>query len=49
MEITWYGQTCFRLGERGMATIVTDPCSPDTGLILPRPRVAQVDAIRRAG
>lgn len=38
MEITWYGQTCFRLSERGMATVLTDPCSPDTGLVLPRPR-----------
>lgn len=25
MEITWYGLSCFRLVERGMATIVTDP------------------------
>jgi L-ascorbate metabolism protein UlaG (beta-lactamase superfamily) len=25
MEITWYGHSCFRLTERGMATIVTDP------------------------
>ena len=25
MEITWYGQSCFRLTERGMATVVTDP------------------------
>ncbi len=25
MEITWYGLSCFRLTERGMATIVTDP------------------------
>ncbi len=25
MEITWYGHSCFRLVERGMATIVTDP------------------------
>ena len=38
MEINWYGQTCFRLSERGMATVVTDPCSPETGLSLPRTR-----------
>ncbi len=25
MEITWYGHSCFRLTERGYATVVTDP------------------------
>ena len=25
MEITWYGLSCFRLTERGMASIVSDP------------------------
>ncbi len=25
MEITWYGHSCFRFVERGMATVVTDP------------------------
>ncbi|MCL4559757.1 MAG: MBL fold metallo-hydrolase [Chloroflexi bacterium] len=25
MEITWYGHSCFRLSERGYATVVTDP------------------------
>jgi len=25
MEITWYGLSCFRLAERGMATVVADP------------------------
>jgi L-ascorbate metabolism protein UlaG (beta-lactamase superfamily) len=25
MEITWYGHSCFRLTERGLATCVTDP------------------------
>jgi len=25
MEITWYGLSCFRLTERNLATIVTDP------------------------
>ena len=25
MEITWYGHACFRLTERGMANVVTDP------------------------
>jgi len=25
MEIVWFGHSCFRLTERGMATVVTDP------------------------
>jgi L-ascorbate metabolism protein UlaG (beta-lactamase superfamily) len=25
MEITWYGLSCFKMTERGVATIVTDP------------------------
>ncbi len=25
MEINWYGHSCFRISERGMATVVTDP------------------------
>ncbi len=25
MEITWYGHSCFRLMERGMASVVADP------------------------
>ena len=25
MEVTWYGHSCFRLTERGLATVVTDP------------------------
>ncbi len=25
MEITWFGLSCFRLTERGLATVVTDP------------------------
>lgn len=25
MQITWYGLSCFRLTERGIATVVTDP------------------------
>lgn len=25
MEIVWYGLSCFRLTERGLATVVTDP------------------------
>jgi L-ascorbate metabolism protein UlaG (beta-lactamase superfamily) len=32
MEITWYGLSCFRLTERGQASIVTDPYSTKSGL-----------------
>ncbi|MHB1296639.1 MAG: MBL fold metallo-hydrolase [Anaerolineae bacterium] len=35
MEITWYGQACFRLKSRGQS-VVTDPYGPDVGLKLPR-------------
>jgi L-ascorbate metabolism protein UlaG (beta-lactamase superfamily) len=30
MEITWYGHSCFRLTERSMATVVTDPFDAET-------------------
>jgi L-ascorbate metabolism protein UlaG (beta-lactamase superfamily) len=30
MEITWYGHSCFRLTERGMATVVCDPFDAET-------------------
>lgn len=30
MEITWYGLSCFRITERGMSTIVTDPYDPES-------------------
>lgn len=32
MEITWYGMSCFRLTERGQASIVTDPYAAKFGL-----------------
>lgn len=32
MELVWYGLSCFRLTERGKATIVTDPYGPTVGL-----------------
>ncbi|MHB0856184.1 MAG: MBL fold metallo-hydrolase [Anaerolineae bacterium] len=35
MEITWYGQACFRLKGRGQS-VVTDPYGPDLSLKLPR-------------
>lgn len=37
MDITWFGHSCFRLGERGVA-IVTDPFSEDLGYVRPRIR-----------
>jgi len=30
MEITWYGHSCFRMTERGMATVVADPFDSKT-------------------
>ncbi len=38
MEISWYGLSCFRLTERGSASVVTDPYPDDYGYIFPRPR-----------
>ncbi|HEY4666928.1 MAG TPA: MBL fold metallo-hydrolase [Anaerolineales bacterium] len=32
MEIVWYGLSCFRMKERGLATVVTDPYEPSLGL-----------------
>lgn len=29
MEITWYGHSCFRITERNLATVVTDPFDAD--------------------
>lgn len=37
MEITWYGQSCFRLRDR-LATVVTDPYDKSIGYTLPRIR-----------
>lgn len=38
MEITWYGLSCFRLSERGYASVVTDPFDASVGLAPPRLR-----------
>lgn len=32
MEIIWHGLSCFRLTQRGLATVVTDPFGTTTGL-----------------
>src|SRR3990172_3127922 len=31
MEITWHGHSCFRMLERGMAAVVTDPYDESIG------------------
>jgi L-ascorbate metabolism protein UlaG (beta-lactamase superfamily) len=36
MEISWYGHSCFRLAERGKATVVTDPYDESIGYPLPK-------------
>jgi L-ascorbate metabolism protein UlaG (beta-lactamase superfamily) len=36
MEITWYGHSCFRLFEKGKASVVTDPFSDSLGYALPK-------------
>lgn len=38
MDITWYGHSCFRLVERGKASVVTDPYDDDIGYRLPKLR-----------
>jgi L-ascorbate metabolism protein UlaG (beta-lactamase superfamily) len=37
VEIVWYGLSCFRMSERRMATVVTDPY--DKSLGLPEPKL----------
>lgn len=36
MDITWYGHSCFRIFERGHASIVTDPYGETLGYEIPR-------------
>lgn len=36
MRIVWFGLNTFRLSERGMASVITDPYGPGNGLPLPR-------------
>jgi L-ascorbate metabolism protein UlaG (beta-lactamase superfamily) len=36
MDITWYGHSCFRIVERGRATVVTDPFDETLGYEIPR-------------
>jgi L-ascorbate metabolism protein UlaG (beta-lactamase superfamily) len=46
MEITWHGQYCFRMTERGTLTVVTDPYDESTGQEPPKLR-ADVVTISR--
>ena len=36
MDITWYGHSCFRVSERGHASIVTDPFDASLGYDVPK-------------
>ncbi|MBN1563708.1 MAG: MBL fold metallo-hydrolase [Anaerolineae bacterium] len=36
MDITWYGHSCFRIAERGHASVVTDPFDESLGYEAPR-------------
>ena len=36
MDITWYGHSCFRIMERGHASVVTDPFDESLGYEIPR-------------
>ena len=36
MEITWFGHSCFRLTERNVAVVVTDPFDKSIGFSIPR-------------
>ncbi len=36
MEIVWYGHSCFRITERGRATVVTDPFGENLGYEVPK-------------
>lgn len=38
MRIVWFGLNAFRLSGHGMASVVTDPYGPDSGLTPPRTR-----------
>jgi L-ascorbate metabolism protein UlaG (beta-lactamase superfamily) len=38
VELTWYGMSCFRMVERGLATVVTDPFDASVGLSPPKLR-----------
>lgn len=43
MEIQWYGHSCFRVSERGMASVVTDPF--DSGSVGYQPLKLKADIV----
>lgn len=45
MEITWHGNSCFRISERGLASVVTDPYDPEVVGIDPGKLRAEVVTI----
>jgi L-ascorbate metabolism protein UlaG (beta-lactamase superfamily) len=49
VDVSWYGQTCFRLDGRNSISIVTDPYPPDVGLTLPRLRADVVTVSHHSG
>lgn len=48
MEITWHAQSCFRLTERNLLTIVTDPYKPQNGMEMPKLKADVVTVSREA-
>ena len=40
MEIAWHGHSCFRITERGMASVVTDPYDPEVVGVDPGKKLA---------
>lgn len=49
VEITWYGQTCFRISGRNSISIVNDPCCPEAGPPLPDLQADVVTVSHRQG
>ena len=48
MEITWYGHSCFRFMERGVASIVADPYDKSIGLGEPKVPPSDIVTISHA-
>jgi L-ascorbate metabolism protein UlaG (beta-lactamase superfamily) len=47
MEITWYGHACFRITERGLATVVTDPYNSQEAGFAPLKLKADIVTVSR--
>jgi len=48
MDITWYGHSCFRITERGRASVVTDPFDESLGYEVPKLKAEIVTISHRA-